>query len=95
MKDYPNTKEFVCLVETILEEIKKEINDNPSDDVTDEAWIEALDDCLYSVDLSVSAFQAHVVKWYGVVLQSRSDREYVNAIEEIVNRINKQLTENY
>ena len=91
---FPNTKDFVNLVETLLDEMKEELYSSPTDSVTDEAWIQAIEDCSYAVDLSVTAFEQHISKWYGVVLQDKSDREYVSAIEEILDRINKEM-ENY
>lgn len=91
---FPNTKEFISLVETILDEMWQELYSSPTDSVTDEAWLEALEDCIYAVDLSVTAFEQHIRKWVGVVVQPLSDREYVNCIEEILDRINKEM-ENY
>lgn len=88
---FPNTKDFISLVEIILDEMKQELYSSPTDSVTDEAWLEALEDCSYAVDLSVTALTQHIDKWYGAVLQDKSDREYVSAIEEILERINKEM----
>jgi hypothetical protein len=73
--------------------MKQELYSSPTDSVTDEAWEECLEDLSYAINLSVSCFEGHFEKWVGVVLQDRSDTAYVDCIEEILDRINKEMEE--
>jgi hypothetical protein len=76
--------------ETIID-LKNDILENPTDEIEDESWIECCNDLMYAISLGFTCFEDHLAMWQYACPQSKSDKAYVDCVNEIIEKINCQL----